>query len=401
MPLSNTPILYTTAFDAARVTLILITFAIASKSDIKNRIVKHKTWIIPTLLGFAITTTQITLTPETPQTTYAIGLIITTLTLGATTLAGYYLLNNHTINRKLWATPITLNILFFIIGFATIPSAQPLILTVISSIALATLIGGFLYFFPVIGMGGADFVAIMVLGVLLPTHPNFGLIPLILPPELTFPTNILTLPVLTVITNTGFLIIFLFPILPLVNILKGNTDKPFLTAFTVKTQLNNIEDQHGQIINTWSQTASLPTRIRQTWGQTSGATLNRIFNTIRKTQWFAFGTYFTSFDTFFIRDYLEWRRTVTNDDSITLETEDEVYLERFINTHQKVLGLEEEKWGSNDIESDQEFFETLLQQNTIRLMPGLPFIVPLSIGIITVLTIGDILFFVLLHLQGI
>lgn len=401
MPLLNTPMLDTTVFDAFRVFLILITFAIASKSDIKNRIVKHKTWIIPTLLGFAISATQITLTPDTPTTTYAVGLTVTTLTLIATALVAYALFKNHKIDRKLWATPITLNFIFFTVGFATIPSAQPLILTIISSIAIATILGGFLYFFPVIGMGGADFVAIIVLGVLLPTHPELGPLPLTLAPALSFPTNIITLPVLNVITNTGFLIIVLFPILPLLNILQGNTDKPFLTAFTVKTQLNQIEDQHGQIINTWTQTAALPTRIRKTWNNTTGNTLHRVLDTILETKWFAFGNYFTSFDTFFINDYLEWRRAVTDDDSISLESEDEVYLERFINTHQEVLGLEEEKWGSNDIESDQEFFESLLQQDTIRLMPGLPFIVPLFIGTLTLLTIGDILFFVLLQLNGI
>lgn len=371
-------------FDIARVGIILATFAYASQSDIKSRIVKHETWAIPVLLGFTITTLQLTneiLKTDVyllSQTSHFIPIAFTVgtalFTLSTAGYVGLKLFTDRNIGLYDVALPILTTILIYATAFIVLPQTQGFLLMVFSSLLVATALGAFLYFFPVIGMGGADFVAVAVIGVLLPTHPSLGPLPHTLPPELPFPELLITLPVINVLTNTGFLVIIILPMIPILNYLRGNTDRPFLTAFTVEVPIEDLEHEHGQIV--------------KTWGDMSGGFFSNYSN------------YFTSFDTFFIRDYLEWRRNVTDTPNLTLESQDTVYLERFLNTHQEVLGLEEEKWGSDDIESDQAFFEEMLQQDTIRLMPGLPFIVPLFIAILTLVTFGDVLFFVLLRLNG-
>lgn len=372
--------------DIGRVLVLIATLAYASKLDIKNRRVPHKTWIIPVLFGCLFISLQLYQAPI-PSTAaipelFTFGyLSLAFASVIGLVISGFDAYNNRETSSLVWAIPLIFTLTFLLLQVVfnaadILPlSTTQLELTsaILTNILFATIIGLILHKFPAIGMGGADFMAFIIIGFLLPTTPQLGPLPFITPPELPFPSSLITLEFMTVIVNTGFLIMLYLPYLPIKNYLLGETDKPFLTAFTREVPLNELQERHGRVIATWKlKDASLTEKIR---------------------------VYFTGLDTFFLQDYLKWRKEVSDESVETLADENTEHLEYFMDTYQDVLE-EEEKWGSDDIESDAKFLENLVQQETVRMMPGLPFIVPLFGGVIVSVTIGDLMLLVLLFVNG-
>jgi len=359
-----------------RVLVLLTTLVYASTLDIKDRKVPHKTWVLPTVIGCGLITTQLFLTVQQNilQTSYG---VVTILTLVCLLIIAKHAYENKTIPQYLWVIPVTVTVITIILNtllFQPTFQTETLLLTIISNIILAIVIGLFLHLFPVIGMGGADFMAIATIGFLLPIHPSIGPLPYQLAPQVNFPLLLITLPILNIITNTAFFLLAYLLFLPLKNIAMGHTDSPFLTAFTVELPLEELHTSHGRVIPTWE------------------------FENASRTE--KFKLYFSGLDTFFLQEYFEWRKQVATDTPTSFKDEKKVFLQRFLDTHRDVFDYDEEDgWETNNFESDEEFIQNLLEQDTIRLMPGIPFIVPLTLGTFTLTTLGDVLFIVLYALN--
>jgi len=371
LPITNTLI------DITRVTILIITLFYASKLDISDRIVPHRTWIIPILLGNLLILIQTVQTVSNQILHIAYGIVAITIftSLLVTTQKIY---QDKQIRQEVWAIPITITLLLLTIQLTLFSQPQnttTLLLTILTNIALAIIVGLFLHLFPNIGMGGADFVAIVTIGFLLPVHPEIAFLPYELAPTVPFPEAIITLPILNVITNTAFLVLIYLPLLPIKNILVGKTESPFLTAFTVDVPLSDLHTKHGRVIPTWKlDEATFFQRIK---------------------------IYFSGLDTFFLQEYFEWRQTVSATEVTSFEDETDIFLERFLNNHREVFDYDEDEgWDTNNLSEDEEFMKELLKQDTVRLMPGLPFIVPLFAGVLLLITIGDLLFIFLLFLAS-
>lgn len=366
-----------TLIDICRVAILLLTFTYASRLDINDRKVPHETWILPLLVGCGLILLQTVQHTTTQMLTIGYGIVGVTV-LVSTILAGTQLYKNSAVRQELWAIPIisTLTLLLVhLLVFAPSQITSTLLLTILSNISLAILLGLFLHLFPNIGMGGADFVALVTIGFLLPTYPNLGPLPYMTTPTVSFPSAIITLPVMNVITNTSFIALLYLPLLPLKNVLAGETDKPFLTAFTVEVPLEELHTKHGRVLPTWRfEDASTLERLK---------------------------LYFSGLDTFFLREYFEWRQEVTSGTSESFADEQSIYLQRFLDNHRQFFDYDEDEgWDTKTFDSDEEFMENLLEQESVRLMPGIPFIVPMFIGLLLLLTVGDLLYIVLLALNG-
>lgn len=366
--------------DMLRGGLLLVIFGIASIKDIRTRIIKHTYWTIPILLGVTLTTAQSLITLETyAQTeyiqyiTYAeLSLIAVTLLIILQKLLLKDLLNYNAISLTFNRVTILIlaHISTYVASYHVV--GDTLYLITFSSIGIALAVGSFLHFFPKIGMGGADLMAILTIGFFLPTHISIGPLPHYTTPTLPFPELLITLPVINIITNTGILFLFILPMLLIINGLQGNTSSFVRSALTIDVPLEKIHLKHGQII--------------RTWGTPSG-------NPIKK-----FSYYFTPIDTFFLQDYVQWRQEITNDSTRTLADDTKFYGEQFLKTQSKILNEDEEEWNTDDLEEEQEIMQHLLSKETVCLMPGIPFLVPLTFGMITLFSIGDLLLLVLLQL---
>lgn len=363
--------------DIGRVGVLIITLLYASKLDINDRKVPHRTWVLPILIGIVFILAQTIQTVESQPLIIAYGLI-GVISLGSIALSAKQLYNNTTINQATWAIPILTTLTLLSVHLLIFSSSQvtnTLLLTILSNIGLAILLGLFLHLFPNIGMGGADFVALVTIGFLLPVYPELGPLPYLTTPDVPFPDALITLPVMNVITNTAFIALLYLPFLPVKNVLLNETDKPFLTAFTTEVPLDELHTTHGRVIPTWKFE--------------DASTMER------------FKLYFSGLDTFFLREYFEWRQTVSSENPQSFADENSIYLQRFLDNHRELFDYDEDEgWDTKTFDADEEFMEQLLEQDSVRLMPGIPFIVPMFVGVLLLLTVGDILYIVLLAMNG-
>lgn len=259
---------------------------------------------------------------------------------------------------------------------------------VLANILTATLFAYFLKETNLFGL--ADVKAIIAIGIALPTFPNLGTFPLYIPQFIPPMDTVFPLVIFTVIVNTTlFLPIAILQIL-YKNYKNGdlNFDKSGLWIYAYKKPIDELETTFGTIIAPWMADPTAEENEPSS-----------IFEAYRLST--------SGLPTGFIRDFLTWKRENTENEDIHLSDIDSGQQLKYflqdedtnwesqpqistIDRFKIQFGLQEEP--EADIEEDIERFERLLEQDTVWISPGLPFLVPLTAGLITTFIIGDILF---------
>lgn len=96
----------------------------------------------------------------------------------------------------------------------------------------------------------------------------------------------------------------------------------------------------------------------------------------------------TGLSTDFFKDYENWysnNKTVSNNVNIFDITD--LYFESFLNDN--------EEWESTNIDKDKQDIQNILSQNTVWVTPGVPFIVPITLGVITSIIFGNLMYITL------
>lgn len=214
------------------------------------------------------------------------------------------------------------------------------------SLALGT---GFGYGFYYLGtFGGADRYALVVLALAFPVYPvlptPLGDFPLVVPEAPVF--------VLSVLGNTVVVGLAYPAKLLAENVSARNTQNPGLALLGKRVETEDLHREFGRVIG-GDETAS----VRRSGVFSDGGVSNIEF----------------------VRDYLEWRGI----DSLTGVRGDDLRLEGFV---------EETAWESDNIEQDEKQLREIARQDAVWISPGIPFVVPMFVGLVIALTYGDVLF---------
>jgi preflagellin peptidase FlaK len=195
--------------------------------------------------------------------------------------------------------------------------------------------------------GGADRYALVVLGFMFPLYPFFGspYQPLIVPEVPLF--------ILSILGNT-VLAGIAYPLkLFGENVVRRATANPLLMLLAKRVPTDTLHNEFGRIIG---KDGDVSLRRSGILGGTEGIT-----------------------DIDFVRDYVEWRGV----DSIREARDMDLLLEDFV---------EETPWHSDDIERDARELRDIAEEDAVWISPGIPFIVPMFVGLLVALTAGDVLF---------
>ena len=207
---------------------------------------------------------------------------------------------------------------------------------------------GFGYGFYYLGtFGGADRYALVVLGFLFPLYPFVGspYEPLVVP---EVPLFILSILGNTVLAGVAYPLKLFGE-----NAVRLNTANPLLMLLAKRVPTDSLHDSFGRVIGTDDDVS------------------------LRRSGVFGGGAGVTDID--FVRDYVEWRGI----DSIRETREMDLLLEDFV---------EETPWESEDLEQDAEELLEVAEEDAVWISPGIPFIVPMFVGLLVALTYGDVLF---------
>ena len=252
---------------------------------------------------------------------------------------------------------------------------------------------------------GADMKALIAIGLLIPAFPLLGQYPLYAPPSLDPPMHMTRLFALTVMSNTAAVSI-IYPLSTLARNVKNGERNPrklgwLLTAR--KVPIEKAGDGYGHIIETWKddepETAADGGEVEDAAEDATeddrgliGRVVARI-PLVRRLSWFVrHGLYGPN--TQFVRDYLEWRQDAKFVDPIDhLGEMDETHLEQFLDDQP------EDGWKSTNVESDKEDLRQLAAQDEVWVTPGIPYLVPMTIGLIIALTFGDLVYAALVFLN--
>jgi len=195
--------------------------------------------------------------------------------------------------------------------------------------------------------GGADRYALVVLGFLFPLYPFVGspYEPLVVP---EVPLFILSILGNTVLAGVAYPLKLFGE-----NAVRLNTANPLLMLLAKRVPTDSLHDSFGRVIGTDDDVS------------------------LRRSGVFGGGAGVTDID--FVRDYVEWRGI----DSIRETREMDLLLEDFV---------EETPWESEDLEQDAEELLEVAEEDAVWISPGIPFIVPMFVGLLVALTYGDVLF---------
>ena len=241
---------------------------------------------------------------------------------------------------------------------------------VFGNITFALIIGFALYKTRL--FGGADMKALWGIALLIPTYPTLVVFPWMMPPILPAPENAINMFSLTIFTNTVLVAIF-WPLKTLVqNIRNGdfNVRHPGLMLTARRVNLEHSLTHHGKIIPLW------------TFENTTA--LGR-FKTLLLSV-------VNGFEIEFVRTYLDWHRENIDSEITSPADIDTSRVEHFLDSEENTNEDGERIWDASNTEEATEAFEDLLSQETVWMTPGIPFIVPMLLGVLLSLIAGDIIY---------
>lgn len=311
---------------------------------------------------------------ERPAQTHPLDIIRFIVIIPTLIIAVYYDLHTRRIANRVWIPMLSIGLALLglqIIDGNTLRLAPWMLANILFGTGTAYLLYRFGIF------GGADFKALTSISILFPVYPYLTVFPLYLPPVAPEPLNIVNLFSLTILSNTA-LVSAAYPLYLLyINRDELNTvDSALLSCTTKRGTIQDSIDAYGMIIPTWNQQLDEQPFFKR---------LQTVFGFIR-----------TGVDSQFIQEYADWHNKHVNPvDTIT--DIDTPYIEQFLQSDANTLESGEQKWRPDEtIDASQTYMKTLLNQDQIRYSPGIPFLVPISIGVITALTIGDIMYLLVL-----
>lgn len=294
------------------------------------------------------------------------------------------------INSVIWQILIVFGL--FAIGIELYNTALPVEygIKVLGNLVAATIFAFILEKTNLFGL--ADVKAIIALGITLPTFPNLSIFPLYTPEFIPPLDAIFPLVIFTIIVNTTiFLPLAIFKLI-YTNYKKNNIkgSKYGVWLYADKIQIDNLENKFGTIIAPWmidpNAESSDPTSYTDSYRLSA-----------------------SGLDTKFIMDFLEWKREQSDDPEIQLsDIENPGQIEYFLKDENteweskpeqkstvetiKSQFSDDDTQPQTDLEADIQRFSRLLEQDEVWVSPGLPFIVPITAGLLTTVTIGDVLF---------
>jgi len=214
------------------------------------------------------------------------------------------------------------------------------------SFALGALFGYGFYYLGT--FGGADRYALVVLAVAFPVYPVLPTpvsdLPLVVPEAPIF--------FLSVLGNT-VIVGLAYPLKLLAeNLSARNTRNPGLAFLAKRVEIEDLHREFGRVIGDEDEAS------------------------IRRSGVFSDGGVS---DIDFVRDYVEWRGV----DSLAEVRDEELCLEGFV---------DETPWESDEVDEDEEALRELVSCDAVWISPGIPFVVPIFVGLLVALTYGDVLF---------
>jgi preflagellin peptidase FlaK len=262
--------------------------------------------------------------------------------------ASYLDIRERRVPHRTWYPLVAVGALALVADLV-LRDAGTVVLFAAASLALGA---GFGYGFYYLGtFGGADRYALVVLGFLFPLYPSFptpfGALPAVVPEAPIF--------VLSVLGNT-VLVGIAYPAMLLVeNAARRHTTNPALMLLARRVPTDELHDEFGRVI-----------------GNDDDVSLRR------SGVLGADGDGITNVE--FVRDYVDWRGF----DSVRdVRDADDLRLDAFV---------DETPWGSDDLERDADDLRELASHDAVWISPGIPFVVPMFVGLVVALTAGDVLF---------
>ena len=296
------------------------------------------------------------------------------------------------INGVIWQGLIVFGL--FAIGIDLYNTALPVEygIKVIANIFAATLFALILERTNLFGL--ADVKAVIALGITLPTFPNLSILPLYTPQFIPPLDAVFPLVIFTIIVNTTIFLPFVILKLIYTNYRAGDISegKYGVWVYAYKVPINELEETFGTVIAPWMIDPTIESSEPR--GYTDSYKLST-----------------TGLDTKFIMDFLNWKRDQSDNPDLQLsDIESPNQIEYFLKDEQtdwesqpedstidsiKSQFDDEDDAPESDIEADIQRFSRLLGEDEVWVSPGLPFLVPITIGLLTTFTLGDILFAIL------
>lgn len=226
---------------------------------------------------------------------------------------------------------------------------------------------------------GADMKALIALGLLFPTYPLLGAYPMAAPPLLDPPYHLLRVFGLSVMSNTA-VISLVYPLYTLsVNArdgVFGDNDASLGRLLTArKLPISEVGENHGNIVETWNEPEDWTPSGRLT------SLLSNIPGLKGALWFFNHGLY--GLNAQFVRDYLSWRNDTLDEQVDHIGEVDNTYLKQFISDQG------DDGWQTENVEGDREELQTLASQDYVWVTPGIPYLVPMTLGLLTSIFLGD------------
>lgn len=294
--------------------------------------------------------------------------------------ASYTDILERRVDDKVWAIPTFLAIILLLIDayFATNPISVGL-----SALFSLIVVGGAAYIIYKLRIFyGADYKAFLLIAVLFPWHPVIGSLPLynIVPfydintiftmqPDMIniiLSYSALQLFGFTVFVNTTIFSIVYFIMNIIYNIRHNAFDikKPLRSSCARNVKVSELDNIHAQVLD---ETKSN----------------NKIYKGIEFIR-----NGLRGLSTDFFRDYETWyceNKTVSQ--NIDTSDIDDLDLDAFLNDN--------EAWKSTNPDEDKQKIQKILKQDMVWVTMGVPFIVPITFGVLSSIVFGNLMYILL------
>lgn len=297
-------------------------------------------------------------------------------------IASYKDIKSREINNTIWIPPL---FIAFILLFydAYTGDYQIILLQTIISVSIIWFISYILYKLKI--FYGADYKAFVIISLLIPWQPKvFSTYPYNQLSEFIELESILYLDSKIILLNdiSIYILISVFTVTVFMNTIV------FSIYYFFENMIHNIRTNNFNITKPLQFTCSRKVTVNNL---TSVYALILPINS-KDTNKFMNGILFiknglNGLHSSFFHDYIDWyknEKTVSQD--IDLQSIDKLYLDEF---------LEQSEWESTNIKEDEKQIKTILEQDEVWVTPGVPFIVPITLGTITAIIIGNIPFLLL------
>lgn len=296
-------------------------------------------------------------------------------------LAAKHDLHNREIPNYIWNIIVIAGALMFSAQILSSTTPLQLISHYVVNITIAIIVGWTLY----LGgqFGGADAKAITAVAVLFPALPNLGTfsfmdsvysiaiyMPSVAPPyDIFLPATIITF-----LANTAIFGLY-FPARLGYRSLRYGIDRSqtINSLLGDKLHIDDIESHHGKMVDA---------RIYE---KSPDSSIMQYLKCSRH-----------GLPTLFIQDYMEWHRE-KYDHNATVSTVNRWRLRQFVSdynkNHEDSYELEfEHNALADSVEDVENTLNDLQKQEYVFVTPSFPFIVPMFLGLLAMVTIGDIVF---------